>query len=656
MIRFSARNPCPVCGGWDRLPRRNGKRCHGFLSDCGQYAHCAREERAGKLLINPNSATYAHSLTGECGCGTGHGDASAQHGTCRADLAPIAATYDYRDADGKLLFQNVRFEPKSFKQRRPDGVDGWIWNLKGTKRVLYCLPEVLSANPAETIFIVEGERDADSLAKLGLLATTNAMGAGKWRSEYSEFLRGRSVVLLPDNDDPGRDHMLKVARSLVGIASAMKILELPDLAPKGDVSDWLAAGGTPEALKNLVANLQEYKPGVEAKTAGNPRITTEVRAQSAGNAKDANLSAKESQVDRLLRLGADAELFHEPNGEPYATFPVKGHRETWRTKDRAFRHWLVHSFFRETGRGPNAQPLRDAIEVFECKARYDGQEQQVHIRVAGEDDDIIYLDLANETWQVVEVKEGGWRIISDPPVRFRRPEGMLALPIPQAGGKVQELLRFINVADQSDGRLVIAWMHANFRPKGPYPILAFHGEHGSAKTTTQEVLRHLIDPNVAPLRAEPKDQRDLAIAAGNAWIVGLDNLSYIKPWLSDSLCRLATGGGFGTRGLWTDDSERLFYSQRPIMLNGIEELASRPDLLDRSIVLYLLPIPEGQRKTKSEFLAEFKLAHPRLLGAFLDIAAAALKNLKTVRMDHYANGRFRALGCGCRGRDWMDEA
>jgi hypothetical protein len=352
-------------------------------------------------------------------------------------------------------------------------------------------------------------------------------------------------------------------------------------------------------------------------------------------AKDANFAGeKESQLDRLLRLGESADLFHAPDGELYAVFPVNGHRETWRIKDRAFKYWLVHSFFRETGRGPNAQPLRDAIEVFECKARYDGQEQQVHIRVAG-DDDVIYLDLANEAWQVVEVRDAGWRIINDSPVRFRRPDGMLALPVPQAGGKVQDLLQFVNVTDKSDGRLVVAWMHANFRPKGPYPILALHGEHGSAKTTTQEVLRYVIDPNVAPLRAEPKDQRDLAIAAGNSWMIGLDNLSYIKPWLSDNLCRLATGGGFGTRGLWTDDSEKLFYSQRPIMLNGIEELASKPDLLDTSIVLYLLHIPEQQRKPKSEFWAEFKLAHPRLLGAFLDAAAAALKKLKTVRLGCY---------------------
>src|SRR5207249_4181617 len=160
----------------------------------------------------------------------------------------INATYDYVDDRGALLFQVVRFLPKNFKQRRPDGNGNWIWNLKDVRRVLYRLPVLLAADRIQTIYIVEGEKDAQRLLDLGLVATTNPGGAGKWRPEFNEPLRGRHVVISPDNDDAGRAHAQTVASSLHQVAASIKILVLPDLSPKGDISDWLDAGGTVEAL------------------------------------------------------------------------------------------------------------------------------------------------------------------------------------------------------------------------------------------------------------------------------------------------------------------------------------------------------------------------------------------------------------------------
>src|SRR6266849_5709232 len=152
----------------------------------------------------------------------------------------IVATYDYVNADGKLLYQVVRLDPKDFRFRRPDprGKDGWTWNLKGIKRVLYRLPEVLKAvAEGRPVFVVEGEKDADRLARLGFTATTNPGGAGKWDKAYSEILRGAIVVLLPDNDGAGQKHAGLVALNLQGKASLIKIVNLPGLPPKGDVSD-----------------------------------------------------------------------------------------------------------------------------------------------------------------------------------------------------------------------------------------------------------------------------------------------------------------------------------------------------------------------------------------------------------------------------------
>lgn len=149
----------------------------------------------------------------------------------------IVKTYDYKDAGGKLLFQVVRMDPKDFRQRRP-GVNGdWIWNLKGVERVLYRLPDI---KPAKEVQIVEGEKDADTLASLGYIATTCPMGAKSWKDGYNEALKGKDIVLIPDNDPEGREHMTQVAISLNGKANSLKWIDLPGLPSKGDVSDWVA--------------------------------------------------------------------------------------------------------------------------------------------------------------------------------------------------------------------------------------------------------------------------------------------------------------------------------------------------------------------------------------------------------------------------------
>ncbi|HEU0183792.1 MAG TPA: AAA family ATPase, partial [Blastocatellia bacterium] len=163
----------------------------------------------------------------------------------------IEATYDYRDEDGKLLFQAIRYAPKDFKQRRPDGAGGFIYNLQGVPRVLYRLPELIAADSGEIVFLVEGEKDVDRLRAGGLVATCSPMGAGKWRDEYAKFLAGRKVVIIPDNDQPGRDHAQAEAKSLRGVAVSGGTLTLPGLPEKGDVSDWLSLGGTIETLRAM---------------------------------------------------------------------------------------------------------------------------------------------------------------------------------------------------------------------------------------------------------------------------------------------------------------------------------------------------------------------------------------------------------------------
>lgn len=183
----------------------------------------------------------------------------------KSQLGRIIKTYDYTDADGKLLFQVTRYDPKDFRQRRPDGKGGWIWSISGITPVLYRLPEVIRA---DEVIVCEGEKDADALTALGLTATTSPMGAGKWRPEYSDILTGKHVVLLPDNDQPGREHMRKVAESLFGKAKSIKMIELPGLPDKGDVSDYIKSFSDPEttveSLSMMIESAAPWEPILES--------------------------------------------------------------------------------------------------------------------------------------------------------------------------------------------------------------------------------------------------------------------------------------------------------------------------------------------------------------------------------------------------------
>ena len=176
----------------------------------------------------------------------------------------IVATYDYHDVSGRLVFQVVRKVPKTFRQRRPDGNGGWIWDMKGIKRVPYQLPELLNAAAYATIFICEGEKDVDALRARDLVATTNPGGAGKWTPSMSAHLGGRNVVILPDNDEAGEAHARDLITKLAGVAASIRVLRLADLPRKGDVSDWLAAGGTADELERLAAEASTVTPEAPA--------------------------------------------------------------------------------------------------------------------------------------------------------------------------------------------------------------------------------------------------------------------------------------------------------------------------------------------------------------------------------------------------------
>jgi hypothetical protein len=389
----------------------------------------------------------------------------------------------------------------------------------------------------------------------------------------------------------------------------------------------------PEVLERLVALKREDRAAFEALRAKLKKAGCRVTALDDAIAEEnGDIGGRRpTQADILIDLAQTAELFHAPDGTGFADLDINGHRETWPIRAKGFRRWLARRFFEATQGAPSSEALQSALNVIEAKAHFDAPERVVHIRGGGLDGRL-YLDLVDATWRAVEIDATGWRVIDNPPVRFRRAAGMQPLPMPMPGGSVETLRSFLNVKTDTDFVLVVAWALACLRNSGPYPVIVLSGEQGSAKSTFSGILRALLDPNTAPLRALPREDRDLFIAASNGHVLAFDNVSGLPAWISDTLCRLATGGGFAVRQLYTDQDEVLFDAARPVILNGIEDIVTRPDLADRAVFLTLEPIPEERRRPEAELWAAFEAERPRILGVLLDAVVEGLKRLPETRL------------------------
>ncbi|MEP3892480.1 hypothetical protein [Pseudophaeobacter sp.] len=326
------------------------------------------------------------------------------------------------------------------------------------------------------------------------------------------------------------------------------------------------------------------------------------------------------------------ELWHTPEKEAFASICIGIHVENWALDSAHFRNFLSYQHYQIDGKMLSQTALEDKRRTLAGEALFGGSEHPVFTRI-GHLDGCTYLDLGDKEWTTVRVGGDGWETLKRPPIRFQRSRSMQALPIPAHGSNDINLLRpFLNVGSETDFRMVVAWLLGCFQSKGPYPILILTGEQGSAKSTTAKVLRSLIDPAQPMTRSAPQSEQDLVIAARHNHVLAFDNLSHIKPTLADALCRIATGGGFGTRKLHTNTEEVLFDATRPVLLNGIPDLASRPDLADRSIIITLPVIQETERQFEADFWQRFDATAPSILAALLNATTTALARVSTVTL------------------------
>lgn len=322
-----------------------------------------------------------------------------------------------------------------------------------------------------------------------------------------------------------------------------------------------------------------------------------------------------------------AELFHDESSEVYARDMDSG--EVRRLDGRPFRDWLQASFYEATEKSARDQSVREAIGTLSGLARFAGECLPVWVRVALHDG-AYWLDLARAGESTaIRIEPGSWQVVNDPPIMFLRTETMRPLPAPVRGADMGGLWRLVNIPEDAH-LLVLAWLAECLRPDTPFPVLELIGEQGSAKSTTQAILRRLIDPNACDLRSAPKSAEDVFVGAGVNWLVSYENISHLPAPMQDALCVLATGGGFAKRKLYSDADEAVIQVKRPIVLNGISAAITAQDLIDRSISVET-PIISERRETTGMW-REFDRLHPRLLGSLLDTFADALNRLPAVSL------------------------
>jgi hypothetical protein len=376
------------------------------------------------------------------------------------------------------------------------------------------------------------------------------------------------------------------------------------------------------AMVKTRAKLQEERQEFRRQHAKNKR-------QERGQAGKSSISLfddegrPKSQATVLIELAAQWEVFHDADNIGYIVIIRNSTREVWPIRSTAFKQWLSGAFYQLADKGCNGNAIADAINTIEARAIHDGKEAAVYLRVARVDEKI-YLDFCDEKWRVLEISPEGWHILDESPVYFVRKKGMAPIPVPIKGGLVADLRRFLNI-DDGHFELVVGWILGALRGKGPFPVLVLQGEQGTGKSTTSRALRTFIDPSTVPLRSPPREVRDLLVSAVNNHLVVLDNLSGLNPELSDCLCRFATGGGLDARALFTDMEQVLVDIQRPVLVNGIDDIATRPDLSERSMILNLPVIDAAKRRDERSFWAEFEAAKPGIMGALLDSLSCALR-------------------------------
>lgn len=520
----------------------------------------------------------------------------------------LVATFSYEYEKGKEAYQIKRYHPKDFKvYRLKNGT--YVPGLGKQKPILYKLPQIEEwIQQEKTIYIPEGESKVDLLISMGLAATTAPFGAGrdKWHPEYSEYLSGADVVILPDNDDIGQSYAEEKVKSLLEKAKSVKLLLLPNLLPKGDIKDWVNAGGTKNELEALVIKCPQSQP-----------------------------TKKSSKASTLVKLALTQKmlLFKDQNNEACARIQVKGHFENWKLESKYFKQYLGALFY-QSGETPSQENVKNTILALTGEALY-GNNSQIYTlqnRVAWLEK-TIYYDMSDEAWRAVKISNNGWTIENTPPILFSRYKHQAPQVEPALKGNSWLLFDVIKVPSSLQ-LLVLVWCISCLIPDIPHPILLAYGTEGSAKSSLCRNIRTIVDPSNQKQISMKRSHEELVQILAHNYCALFDNVSWLNEEQIDTLCRAVTGSGESKRELYSDDEDVIYNYRRCIGMNTINLAVNRPDFLDRAILIPLETISNSERLSESELEKQFLERKAKIFGGFLDTLSKAMEIKPTIKLNN----------------------
>jgi hypothetical protein len=394
----------------------------------------------------------------------------------------------------------------------------------------------------------------------------------------------------------------------------------------------------PKFRRRVLNVLQRYEALLGGHGVNIHDVTASEQALRDSEESDTDKKDPNHQADVLLEMASAAQLIKHGNHHYMSMLRTNPDgsfgRETVRFGDRGngAAAWLNYGYYKAKGRAPSSEAIKAAMATLEARCEFEGLQERVWLRVAesadGGDgsDRRLYHDLGDEHRRIVVISPQGWQVAQDVPVYFWRPKSLQALPEPVRGGSLLELREFLNLPDESSWILAIAFLIYSFVPTCPHPLLILEGEEGSCKTWASRILRSLVDPNGALTRRPPRNEEDLSLYALNSHLPCIDNVGQIEDWLSDGLCAITTGNGWGRRAKFTDEAESVVNVVRPVMMTGLSGLNGKSDLMDRTIKLVLQRVPPSKRQAESDLQKAFEEARPRILGAIYDVLAKGLAN------------------------------
>ena len=344
-----------------------------------------------------------------------------------------------------------------------------------------------------------------------------------------------------------------------------------------------------------------------------------------------DIEDKQKQDVILIGIATkQCKFFHDSHGEAFAKISLNNHMEIWNLTSMGFRDWISHQLWSQHREGLSNASFDSALTTLRGIATFDSPTEEVYLRVAQMNNEL-YIDLCNEDWQVIKVDSSEWSIINKSPVSFIRSKNMRALKIPKTQGDINLLKKHINIKEK-DFVLVVGWLLMSMQAgTGAYPMLVLTGSAGCGKTTISRMLRELVDPNEATLLSKPKTD-DLRVIGANNHVLAFDNLSGISANQSDALCKISTGDNQTVRKLYTTNEEFTISLKKPILLNGIDEIAKRSDMASRSIKIDLSKVQLYRSETS--IWNAFMIDVPSILGALLDGLSVALNQYKNTRINN----------------------